>query len=291
VRDYGVIVPRFWIAGTGKSLRGDKDAQILATYLPTSPHAIATGVYHCPVLYMAHETGLTLEEASKALRRLIDEGFCDYDEPSETVFVIKMAEHQIGETVNQKDKRYIWLKKELEKMPKAFKTRFLAIYGVAFSLVDKPEPGSPSEAPSKPLRSQDQDQDQDQDQEQDQEQEALRAPSAAPTALADKQPKPEGEMAIALRNLGVVVRSIDPVLIAWVKDGFTTQQAVDAVGIARIRKPHPEAIPANYLDKILRQPARPPPQAVKAVDRITWRPPPDDDPPCTPPNSTPSSKH
>jgi hypothetical protein len=80
---------------------------------------------------------------------------------------------------------------------------------------------------------------------------------------------PEGEMAIALRDLGVAVRSTDPVLHGWVRD-FTLQQALDAVGIARIRKPHPEVIPANYLDKILRQPIRPPPSA---VDRVTWRPP------------------
>jgi hypothetical protein len=83
---------------------------------------------------------------------------------------------------------------------------------------------------------------------------------AAPPARANGIKTPEGEMAIALRNLGVVVKSTDPVLHQWVRDGYTPQQAVDAVGIARIRKPHPEAIPANYLDKILRQPARPPPE-------------------------------
>lgn len=88
-------------------------------------------------------------------------------------------------------------------------------------------------------------------------------------------PTPAGEMAIALRDLGVVVKSTDPVLREWLELGYTTQQAVDAVGIARIRKPHPEAIPANYLDKILRQPARPPPMS--QADRVTWRPPPDDD--------------
>jgi hypothetical protein len=81
------------------------------------------------------------------------------------------------------------------------------------------------------------------------------APKSSPRATT-----PEGEMAIALRNLGVVVKSTDPVLHGWVRDGYTPQQATDAVGIARIRKPHPEAIPANYLDKILREPARPPPQ-------------------------------
>lgn len=97
-------------------------------------------------------------------------------------------------------------------------------------------------------------------------------------------------MAIALRDLGVVVRSIDPVLIAWVKAGYTTQQAIDAVGIARIRKPHPEAIPANYLDKILREPARAPPPT--AASRLTWRPPDDDGPNgCTPQNSKLSDKH
>jgi hypothetical protein len=84
---------------------------------------------------------------------------------------------------------------------------------------------------------------------------------AAPIVPASGAMKPEGEMAIALRNLGVAVRSTDPVLHAWLRDGYTTQQAIDAVGIARIHKPHPEAIPANYLDKILRQPARPPPES------------------------------
>lgn len=113
----------------------------------------------------------------------------------------------------------------------------------------------------------------------------------APLAPANsKQPTPEGAMAIALRDLGVTVTSIDPVLIAWVKAGFTIQQATDAVGIARIRKPHPEPIHPNYIDPILRQPARPPPPTGAA--RVTWRPPDDDGPNgCTPQNSTPSSKH
>lgn len=71
---------------------------------------------------------------------------------------------------------------------------------------------------------------------------------------------PAGEMAIALRDLGVATTSDDPTLIAWLRDGFTVQQATDAVGIARIRKPHPERIPGKYLDTILRSPARAPPE-------------------------------
>ena len=70
---------------------------------------------------------------------------------------------------------------------------------------------------------------------------------------------PEGKMAIALRDLGVTVGSQDPTLVAWVRDGFTVKQATDAVGIARIRKPHPEPISPRYIDPILREPPRPPP--------------------------------
>jgi hypothetical protein len=84
---------------------------------------------------------------------------------------------------------------------------------------------------------------------------------------------PAGEMAITLRNLGVATTSEDPTLIGWLRDGFTVDQATAAVGTARIRKPHPERIPAKYLDAILRQPIRPPPSV---VDRVTWRPPPDE---------------
>lgn len=259
----------------------------------TSPHATATGVYHCPVLYMAHETGLTLEGASKALRRLIDEAFCEYDDASETVFVINMAAHQIAERLDPKDKRIPWLRKELEKMPTSLKHRFLQVHGDVFHLLYKQKPASPSEAPPKPLRSQDQDQDQDQEQEQeqDQEHEALRARRVESMLPAGKQPTPEGAMAVELRKRDISVTSMHPTLVNWVKDGFTVEQVCEAVELAR-KTPGKEAgsIPANYLDRILRQPARPPP--APAAARLTWRPPDDDGPNgCTPQNSTPSNKH
>ncbi len=133
-------------------------------YLMTSPHATMTGVYHCPALYMAHETGLSIEGATKALARLIHEGYCHYDEASEYVFVLRMAAHQIGESLHAKDKRVDGLKKDVEKMQEPFKSRFLSIYGILYHLISPTQNTSPSEAPSKPPASQDQDQDQDQDQ-------------------------------------------------------------------------------------------------------------------------------
>jgi hypothetical protein len=103
---------------------------------------------------------------------------------------------------------------------------------------------------------------------------------------------PEGAMAVELRKRDVSVTSMHPTLVAWVKDGFTVEQVCEAVELAR-KAPGKESgsIPANYLDRILRQPARPPPTATSAAARITWRPPPDETEPCTTPNSTPSNKH
>lgn len=98
-----------------------------------------------------------------------------------------------------------------------------------------------------------------------------------------------GEMASALRQRDVTVTSMNPTLIGWIQSGFSVAQVCEAVEVARKTKTD-GSIPANYLDKILRQPARPPP--VPAADRITWRPPPDEElAGCTPPNSTPSNKH
>lgn len=98
---------------------------------------------------------------------------------------------------------------------------------------------------------------------------------ALPAVAEDlKTRTPAGEMAIALRDLGVKVTSMDLVLAAWVRDGFTVQQVTEATELARMRKPYPEPIPAAYLDPILRKPQKPP---TKQVDRVTWRPPPDDE--------------
>jgi uncharacterized protein YdaU (DUF1376 family) len=80
------------------------------------------------------------------------------------------------------------------------------------------------------------------------------------------------EMAIALRKLDVNVMSHNPTLMEWVQAGRTVAQVSEAVEIAR-KNPGKESgqISPNYIDKILKQPARPPPKS--AADRVTWRPP------------------
>lgn len=163
MRDYGIVSPKFWIGETGKRLRKDPGAQVLALYLMTSPHATMTGVYHCPMLYMAHETGLGDEGASKALARLIEEGFCEYEASSEYIFVVNMAFWQIAESLKPGDHRIKGLMREVDKMHKAFKARFLQVYAQPFLLSSGDKQTQTSQAPSQPLISQDQDQDQDQE--------------------------------------------------------------------------------------------------------------------------------
>ena len=171
MRDYGIVSPKFWIGETGKLLRGDPVSQVVAAYLMTSPHSNMTGVFHLPILYICHETGTPSKGASKALRRLIQVGFCEYETESETIFVVRMAAYQIAETLSAGDKRVLGLRKELDRMPSALmRQRFLTVYGRAFHLVPDDWKPSPLEGPPKPLRSQDQDQEQDQDHDQDQEQ-------------------------------------------------------------------------------------------------------------------------
>lgn len=164
MRDYGVVSPKFWIGDTGKMLRGDPHAQLLALYLMTCPHANMIGVFHCPLVYMAHETGLPSEGASKALQRLCEAQFCTYDEASETVFVHRMAAFQVGESLKEGDNRVKSVIKEWQNIASTqLQQAFAAIYSVAFHLPIEGKKTRPSKAPSKPLRSQEQEQEQDQD--------------------------------------------------------------------------------------------------------------------------------
>lgn len=188
MREYGKVSPQFWIGKTGKSLRGNPDAQLLALYLMTSPHANMIGVYHCPIAYMAHETGMPFEGASKALQCLIEADFCTFDEEDEYVFVHQFAIHQIGGSLDPKDKRRKGVENELAKVPKnQCWQAFIDRYAVPYNLQIVRSEVSPFEAPSKPLRSQEQEQ--EQKQEQKQKSESAYADLSPATAL----PPPEDE--------------------------------------------------------------------------------------------------
>lgn len=164
MRDYGVISPKFWIGETGKKLRGQPEAQIVALYLMTCPHANMIGVFHCPLLYIAHETGLPFEGASKGLRSLIEAGFCTYDDDAEVVFVHRMVTFQVGESLKDTDNRVKAVIKEWQNIQSSqLRQAFAELHAGAFHLPVETKKPSPSKAPRKPLRSQEQEQEQEQD--------------------------------------------------------------------------------------------------------------------------------
>lgn len=163
MRDYGIVSPKFWIGATGKALRGNQEAQIVALYLMTSPHANMIGVFYCPLDTISKETGLPSEGALKGLRSLIEGEFCLFDEVTEEVFVCRMAAFQIGEQLAAKDNRCKGVERELDRvMSEPLKSAFHAIYSGAFHLPARGDKAPPKpleiEAPTKPLRSQKQDQ-------------------------------------------------------------------------------------------------------------------------------------
>lgn len=166
MRDYATVSPQFWLGETGRELRkAGVEAQVVAFYLMTSPHANMLGLYYLPVLYLAHETGLGLEGASKGLDGAIKAGFCSYDEHSEMVWVHEMAAYQVGRELKPGDKKCAGVRNSYAALPKnPFLSAFYERYKSDFHLTVKRGNERGSEGASRGLPSQDQDQEQDQEQ-------------------------------------------------------------------------------------------------------------------------------
>lgn len=140
MRDFAKISPEFWIGETGKQLRGHPEAQIVGAYLLSNPHANMIGLYYLPVTFVVHETGLSLEGASEGLRRLIEVGFCDYDQKTETVWVFEMAKYQVGVQLDKKDLRCKGVQNAYDSCPQSpFLPLFFDRYAGNFHLTAKRE--------------------------------------------------------------------------------------------------------------------------------------------------------
>jgi hypothetical protein len=173
VRKYAQVGPQFWSTSkTGREIRKKgAEAVVVAMYLMSSPHSNMLGLYYQPLLYMAHETGLGIEGASKGLRSCIEVGFCSFDEASEVMWVHEMALYQIGEGLKPKDKRCAGVQKEYDAAPEcpflgAFYERYKDVFHLQRKRVCATNEGQktrPAEAPSEPLASQEQEQEQEQE--------------------------------------------------------------------------------------------------------------------------------
>lgn len=173
MRDYAKVSPQFWIGETGREIKKlGLEAQLIALYLITNPHANMLGIYYLPLTLIAHETGLTLEGASKGLSRLCDARFCSYDDHLEYVWVHQMAFFQVDAPLKPNDNRVKAINDSYHALPNlTFLKAFYDKYHEALCLEKARDYLCSMQAPSKSLRSQEQEQEQEQDQEQEQEQE------------------------------------------------------------------------------------------------------------------------
>jgi hypothetical protein len=167
MRSYAAVCPSFWSGNTGREIRAKGPTPLLvALYLLTCPTANMIGLYYLPLPTVAHEIGISGEEAWAALQNLAEVGFAFYDEKQEMVWVPRMASFQIAHELKPGDKRIAGVVKVLTGYSNSkFYSEFIKLYAGVFNLPRSLHKPAPSEA----LQSQDQDQDQDKDQDQDQE--------------------------------------------------------------------------------------------------------------------------
>lgn len=128
--------PRFWTGDTGRAIRalGD-DATIVAMYLLTAPGSNMIGLYYLALPTLAHETGRSLQAATKALARLGEVGFAHYDAERETVYMPEMARHQIGRSISPNDRQRIGVVNQLhEHSTCSFVKDFWEKYAQAYAL-------------------------------------------------------------------------------------------------------------------------------------------------------------
>lgn len=140
MRKFVMVSPTFWIGQTGRDLRNaGTAAQLLALYLLSNPVANYTGLYRLPIIYIANDLGLGLDQVRATLTAVERTGFAKYDEASEYVWIIEGARHQLGEELKEKDLKVKYVNKEFATISKScpFLADYFAKYGTALRLAPR----------------------------------------------------------------------------------------------------------------------------------------------------------
>jgi hypothetical protein len=136
MRAYAKVHPHFWVGKTGRALRqAGGQAQLMALYLISNPHATMLGIYYLPIPMLAHGLCLTPEEAVSTLQTLAELDFCTFDEESEYIWVHEMARFQVAARLKPGDNRILGIARQLEFLPDLpFIPAFYTRYQQAFRL-------------------------------------------------------------------------------------------------------------------------------------------------------------
>lgn len=131
MRAYATVRGIFWSRGSGKKLRGDPEAQVLAMYLMSCTHGTACGIFHVALPTIAHEVGFSIEKVREVLSRIQE--IAEYDEEEELCWVPNCAREQIGERLKWKDNKRPKLESELRQFGQhrfvsAFVEKYSSVY-------------------------------------------------------------------------------------------------------------------------------------------------------------------
>jgi hypothetical protein len=140
MRKFVMVSPTFWIGQTGRDLRNaGPTAQLLALYMLSNPLANYTGLYRLPIIYIANDLGLDLDQVRATLAAVEQTGFAKYDNASEYVWIIEGARHQLGEELKKKDLKVKYVNKEFSAISKScpFLADYFVKYGTALRLTPR----------------------------------------------------------------------------------------------------------------------------------------------------------
>lgn len=118
MRAFAKFPVKFWARKSTKEIRNtDPNMLLVAMYLLTNMHSNMIGLYHLPLPYIVHDTGLDELAVIEIMHKLRQIDFCDYDEHHEYVWIKEFAEDQTGLNLKPGDKRVRAIYKLLEDIP------------------------------------------------------------------------------------------------------------------------------------------------------------------------------
>lgn len=134
-RDFAMIVPSFWTGESGKQLRGNPWAQILALYVMSCDQSCMTGIFKIASSTICKETGIPSGEFDDAAAHLYNLGILEYDHESEIMWVQNLAKFQVGSCLQSGDtKRRSIVKKLRWAKNHYFTAMFFEKYGNVYGL-------------------------------------------------------------------------------------------------------------------------------------------------------------
>ena len=100
-----MVDPRFW--SDEAMVASGPVVMAVALYLITGPQSNASGIYPAWPALVSHQTKIRPEQVDQALARLEQIGFIELDRDRDLLWVVKMAQYQIGDALVGGDTRIV----------------------------------------------------------------------------------------------------------------------------------------------------------------------------------------